>query len=200
MKTLLSLTILFSFLFSATISAEGFYKWKDARGNIQYGDKPPANNMAERIDLPKLTVIDNYADQWKPLKFEGDQQSLNNQQPQQQSKKPSGNTYSKLAFIAPKAGQSIRANDGDVSAMLSIKPPLKKGHEIAFFIDGKEVAKGTARTNNFANLNRGAHTISAKIIDKKGRELKSSSVSFNVQRFSKLIKRPTATPANTSNN
>ena len=167
----------------SVVNAEGLYKWKDARGVTQYGDRPPANSNAQPINLPKITVVEKYAEQWKPLKFD----DPNTQQQDEQSvvEKPSGN-YSKLAFLAPKANQAIRANDGDVSAMISLKPPLKKGHSIIFSIDGKASAKGKSRTQNFSGLGRGNHSIGVKVVDKKGKTLKSSSVSFNVLRFSKL--------------
>lgn len=165
--------------------ADGFYKWKDARGNIQYGDKPPPGVNAKPMRMPAITVIDNYADQWKPMNLEND--PLTEDIKPQKTTAPAS-SYEVLKFIAPKANQAIRANDGDVSTMISVKPPLKDGHKIAFYLDGKEVSKGNSRTSNFKNLPRGEHTVSAKILDENGRVIKNSSVSFSVLRFSKLIK------------
>jgi hypothetical protein len=172
--------------FNAATHAEGFFKWKDARGHIQYGDKPPPNVKAERMKMPAITVIDNYAEQWKPVAIDN---MADEEQPAEEASNQGSSNYSKLEFVAPKANQSIRANDGDVSAMISVKPPLKGGHEIVFLLDGKEVSRGSSRTSNFANLTRGAHTISAKIVDEQGKTLKTNSVSFNVLRFSKLFKK-----------
>ncbi len=166
--------------------ANSFYKWKDARGNTQYGDKPPPGVNAEPMNMPAITVIDNYADQWKPMNLSDD--PLKQEAEIEETSSASGNSYDVLKFVAPKSNQAIRANDGDVSAMISVKPPLKAGHEIAFYLDGKEVSKGSSRTSNFKNLPRGAHTVTAKILDKSGKAIKNSSVSFNVLRFSKLIK------------
>jgi len=184
MKTFTSLCCVLTLLTTqSVITADGLYKWTDASGNTQYGDKPPAGIQAKSIDLPKITVIENYGDQWKPLDFK---ESLPaKQKPIRQSQNASS-AYSKLAFLAPKSNQAIRANDGDVSAMISIKPPLKKGHNIVFSIDGKAMAKGTSRTKNFSGLQRGNHTIGVKIVDNKGKTLKSSSVGFNVLRVSSL--------------
>jgi len=92
------------------------------------------------------------------------------------------NSYSKLTFLAPKQDQGIRANNGDVSAMVSIKPPLKKGHQFVFSLDGKTISKGKSRTQNFSNLDRGSHTIGVKVVDNNGKTVKSSSVGFNVLR------------------
>lgn len=169
-------------------NAESFYKWVDARGNTQYGDKPPAGKGAKKVKMPAITVIKDYSKQWKPLDL--DNKSLPNQPGS--AKTPVRNnpkSYTTFAFVAPKGGQTIRANDGDISAMLSLKPPLKKGHKITFSINGKEVAKSKSRTNNFSNLTRGTHTISAKIVNNRGKILKSSSVTFHVQRHSALFKK-----------
>jgi len=183
MKTLVPLFCAFTLLISqSAINAEGLYKWKDAKGNTQYGDRPPANVNAKPIDLPKITIIDNYADQWKPMKFD-DSSVVNVTTTQQQIK---SSVYSKLVFLAPKPNQAIRANDGDVSAMISINPPLKKGHKLVFSIDGKATKEGTSRTKNFSGLQRGKHTIAVKVIDANEKSLKSSSVGFNVLRVSAL--------------
>ncbi|MGK0271690.1 MAG: hypothetical protein ACI88H_002356 [Cocleimonas sp.] len=186
MKTLTPLCCVLSLILSqASVHAEGLYKWKDSRGNTQYGDRPPANVNAQPMELPKITIIDNYAEQWKPMTFDESQSS-----PDPVKKKPqtAKSTYTKLAFLAPKQNQAIRANDGDVSAMISIKPPLKKGHQIVFSIDGKSMGEGKTRTKNFSNLNRGSHTIGVKVVNRSGKTLKSSSVEFNVLRASSLNK------------
>lgn len=184
MKTLTRFCCVITLLTSQSIlHADGLYKWIDARGNTQYGDKPPAGVKAKSVDLPKITVIENYGEQWKPMNFK--EPSTDNQKPIEQSQSVSS-SYSKLSFLAPKANQAIRANDGDVSAMISIKPPLKKGHKLVFSIDGKTTGKGTSRTQNFSDLQRGSHTIGVKVIDEKGKTLKSSSVGFNVLRVSSL--------------
>lgn len=184
MKTLKPLfCVLLLTLTQNSINADTLYKWKDARGNTQYGDQPPANANAKPVELPKITVIDNYADQWKPLKFDEQATVV---EPVTQPQRAADNTYTKLAFLAPKPNQAIRANDGDVSAMVSIKPPLKKGHQLVFSIDGKSMGKGKSRVQNFKNLNRGSHTVSVKVVDIKGKTLKSSSIKFNVLRVNAL--------------
>ena len=195
MKTLSHWLLILSCVFAVSTMAEGFYKWKDARGNTQYGDRPPANVKAKPMDMPKLTVIENYGEQWKPVSFPKESDPYQ----QQAASNTTAANYTTLSFIAPKANQPIRANDGDVSAIISLKPALKSGHVITFSIDGKEVSKGSSRTNNFSNLSRGDHSISVKVMDKKGKLLKSESVTFTVVRFSKLIKKkPAVQKANTN--
>jgi len=173
----LILFISFSFLTTHIASAEGFYKWKDAKGNIQYGDSPPANSRAKKIKMPKITVIDGFKEQWKPL------EGYVTQVPIERKGEPV--IYTQLAFIAPR-NEQVMANsfNGAVSTILTIKPPLKKGHHIVLTLDGKSIPKSTSRTNNFSNLIRGVHTVLAKIVDKKGETVKlSEPISFRVMRI-----------------
>jgi len=171
---------------STLANAEGFYKWKDAHGNTQYSDEPPKNIKAKKVKMPDITVLEGFGGQWKSP-------NINPVTPIARPVKKTVSTlpvvapeiikYTTLAFIAPKAGQVIQAENGDVSAMLSIKPPLKKGHNIIFLLDGKEAIKNRSRIANFPSLSNGAHTLSVDIISKGGDVLQSSSaVSFRVMR------------------
>ncbi len=178
------LAALFAVLSTHTINAEGFFKWKDARGNTQYGDQPPANAKAERFKMPEITVIDGYKEQWKPLNDAANNPVATTSTRENVAKKQNqSGSYTKFLFVAPRANQTIRGGfHGEVSAMLSVKPPLKKGHQIVFLLDGKEVSRSTSRTNNFSKLSGGAHTVSANIIDQGGNSVMTSSASFNVIR------------------
>ncbi|MEE9310533.1 MAG: DUF4124 domain-containing protein [Cocleimonas sp.] len=181
----LMLAIIFSITSLQSIHAEGVFKWKDARGNIQYGDEPPANARLDNFKMPEIMVIDGFKEQWKPLGNQPKAIAVKKQPvqaPVVTLEKPS--IYTKLMFIAPKDNQIIKSGfGGEVSAMLSIKPPLKKGHKIVFELDGKVVAKSKSRINNFSNLSGGSHAVTAKIVDRGGNVLKTSSaVSFRVVR------------------
>ena len=180
------LAIIISVASLQSIHADGVFKWKDARGNIQYGDEPPANVKVGNFKMPKIMVIDGFKDQWQPLDGDKPKAVASKQaaapSPVATLEKPS--IYTKLAFIAPRNNQVIKSGfNGEVSAMISLKPPLKKGHKIAFELDGKEVIRSKSRMNNFSNLSSGTHSVTTKVIDHRGNVLKTSSpVSFNVVR------------------
>ncbi len=184
--TLQSLTLLLIMLSSLTVYADGVFKWKDARGNTQYGDEPPANARLDKFKMPEIMIIDGFKEQWKPLK-DDKPKAISRAKPVVPATvvtqaKPV--IYTKLAFIAPKENQIIKSGfGGEVSAMLSIKPPLKKGHQIAFILDGKEVVRSKSRINNFSNLSSGSHAVTAKIVDRSGGiVMVSRPVAFNVVR------------------
>ncbi len=164
-----------SILLSATVGAD-VYKWKDRYGKTQYGDKPPKGAKLETFKAPPITVIHNYAQQWQT----SNQGTVNNNQP-----RPSH--YTSLSIIAPKAGQAIRANDGDVTLMLSLQPKLKPGHSIVVFLDGKQVSNGSSRAVNLTQLDRGLHQVTAEVRDAyKKTIITSPSTSFTVLKTSIL--------------
>ncbi len=184
--TLQSLTLFLIVFLSLTVHADGVFKWKDAQGNTQYGDEPPANARLDKFKMPEIMIIDGFKEQWKPLK--DDQPNVVSVAkpiiPATVATKAKSVIYTKLAFIAPKENQIIKSGfSGEVSAMLSIKPPLKKGHQIVFMLDGKEMVRGKSRINNFSNLSGGTHSVTAKIVDRGGHIVVTSRpVAFNVVR------------------
>lgn len=183
---LLPLFILFllsSSSFTISLHADGVYKWKDAYGNIQYGDKPPENVRLEQLDMPLLTVIEGYSDQWKSPKNKNKKPAFTQLTPQKITQ-ASSIKYEKFAFIAPKLNQVIHTKEGDVSAMISIRPPLKKVHSITYTLDGKKGSKGASRITNFSGLSVGNHSLSASITDRQGKVIQTTeTIKFRVIRF-----------------
>jgi hypothetical protein len=182
---------------SSQAYADGVFKWKDARGKTQYGDEPPANaKLDNKFKMPEIMVIDGFKEQWKPLAGDAPR-AVAVAKPVVRAPvvtKSQPVIYTKLAFIAPKDNQIIKSGfGGEVSAMISIKPPLKKGHKIAFELDGKEVARSKSRINNFSNLSGGKHSVIAKVVDRGGNVMMTSlPVTFNVVRTKPNKKRAAA--------
>ena len=187
-------SFLFLFILSLTmsllnpVSADGFYKWKDARGNIQYGDEPPTHSGAKKMQLPAITILKGYGKQWETPELPKTAQQKSRITPQaipSAQEKTLPIIYSKLTFIAPKEGQVIQAKDGDVSTMLSIKPPLKlkQGHRIHFVLDQDQSSTSISRFANFKNLSNGTHHLTVSIVNAQGKLLqKGKTMRFSVQR------------------
>jgi len=184
MRSLITiLALIFMQLYSLPASADGVFKWKDRYGKTQYGDQPPQGVKAEAVKMPAITVIENYGQQWKSNSVASVEEK--DDQPGSNYSRPG---YDSLNIIAPKADQAIRANDGDVTLMLDLKPKLQKGHSIVVFLDGKQVSNGPSRAVNLTNLDRGTHQVQAEVRDAHNSSLISSSgVSFTVLRHSILL-------------
>lgn len=190
MRNLLLITILAT---SQVVSAAGsIYSWTDESGNLIYGDTPPENVTAKAIEPPKLTVLEGFSSRYKtnPVVTQASNQVPEGAvaQVETSDKKP---IYTSLNVIAPKQGQAIRANDGDVSVALTVSPKLRPGDRIVVTLDGQEVSRSTSRVANLTNLDRGEHTLQVNIVNKAARSLISAeSVTFNVLRNSALINKP----------
>ena len=167
------------------LQAEGILKWTDAQGVVHYGDEAPRNQRAKAIDMPQITVVEDYGKQWLPLESEKPKaakfRSISVKKVAVKSSFQA--SYTTLDFIAPKSGQTIKAKDGDITAMLKVKPPLKKAHKLIITIDGKAQKKTRSRIANFSNLPAGKHTLSAQIVDNSGAlKMRTDELTFNVKR------------------
>ena len=173
----------------AVMAAGGIYSWTDESGNLIFGDSPPSTVSATPIDPPKLTVLEGFSSRYKTDPVSNEKETMASTP---KSSEPGKKTvYSEIKVIAPKKGQSIRANDGDVSVALTLSPKLRSGDRIVITLDGKEFSRSTSRVANLTNLDRGEHTLMVSVVNKAARTLVSSEiVTFNVLRNSALINKP----------
>ena len=168
-----TLLVISSLLFSVVTTAEVF-SWKDAKGTVHYGDSPPESVHAKAIILPQLTIIKDYGKLYKPV-LTAEERGLTKKKADNE-KSP----YKTFAILAPKNKQAIRANDGDVTVMLSFKPKLLPKHILSVYLDGKKMAEGGLRMVNLSNLDRGEHKVYAIINEKEGKKTKQIAKSKEV--------------------
>ncbi len=167
-----------SLLFSVATTAEVF-SWKDAQGTVHYGDSPPESAHAKAVTLPQLTVVKDYGKLYKPV-LTAEERGVKKKTNKEKS------PYKTFTILAPKNKQAIRANDGDVTVMLSFKPKLLPKHTLSVYLDGKKMAEGGLRMVNLTNLDRGEHKVYAIINEKNGKKIKkiakSKEITFTVIR------------------
>ncbi len=168
MRKLLTLILL---LLALPCGAE-IYKWVDDDGNVHYGDHPAADQKNQIIKpMPISTYSSGYR---KP----GTTTS-------KKTKKSEETRYTQLTIAQPQDDAAIRSNNGQLAVTLNMTPALdiKAGHRIEFILDGSKVATNDGSSITLTNLNRGTHTLSANIIDKKGKVLISApSSTFHLLR------------------
>ena len=167
------------FLFSAVANAEVF-SWTDNKGIVHYGDSPPESVHAKAVTLPQLTIVKDYGKLYKPVLTKEERGLVKKKVAKKKS------PYKIFTILAPKDKQAIRANDGDVTVMLSFKPKLLPKHTLSVYLDGKKMAEGGLRMVNLTNLDRGEHKVYAIINEKDGKKIKqidkSKEVIFTVIR------------------
>lgn len=170
----------------------GVYQWRDANGNIVFGDSPPDSNVATEIELPTLTVADSYSSDGKdkkkkakqPVKAESEQQVES--KPVAQATTAPAVSYERFVVKSPKKGAVIRANNGNVLVKFDLKPALQDGHGLVVYLDGKQVASGAATVFSLKALDRGEHSLFAVVHNQNNNVLKNTpTVQFSVLRASK---------------
>ncbi len=161
MRLIVSLMIV---LYACFLGAETVYKTVDEDGNIIFTDKP--SEKSEEIKIQDLQTIDNP----NPAKYKPG----SNQADKTQFK------YESFEVTKPESGAGIRSNTGNVSISVSLEPGLRGGHKIILSMDGNEI--GTGYSASLQNVDRGTHSINAKVIDGNGKTLISTSSSFSLLR------------------
>ncbi|RVU83289.1 DUF4124 domain-containing protein [Leucothrix sargassi] len=181
------LSLLVIGLLSPSILMAAMYSWTDASGNLIFGDTPPQGVTAKEITPPKLTVLEGFATRYSSG---GESSSAKPSTRAESTNLTVTAVYEQLRVIAPKQGQAIRANDGDVSAAVSFSPKLLANHQLMFVLDGQEVSRGGSKVANMANLDRGEHNLVVSIVDADSNVIISSeNVQFSVLRASAIIRK-----------
>lgn len=163
MRIILSAILLF---LNGGLSAESVYKTVDENGNVIFTDKP----SEEALEI-KIKDLDNSINNPNPGRYKASAQK-----PEEEDK------YESFAVTSPENGAGIRSNSGNVSISVSLAPSLNSGHKIIISMDGKEVGSGTSVS--LQNVDRGTHSITARVVDGNGKTHISTSSTFSLLRAS----------------
>lgn len=154
-------------IFSAMALAEDAYRSVDEQGNMVFSDKQTPG--AEKIELQEAQTIE-------PLSVEAFEYTP----PKQPTR-----LYESIEISSPQDDAAIRANNGNVTISVSLRPDLQDGHVITISVDGEEVSSSTATSIDLTSLDRGTHNVRAFVQDAKGRLiLDSKTTTFHVLRHS----------------
>ena len=85
-----------------------------------------------------------------------------------------GFQYSALDITSPEDQSTLR-NEHKILLQATIAPGLRQGHQIEFLDNGQPIqAAGRTTSIELTNFDRGTHNLSARILDTKGKVLKTS--------------------------
>ncbi len=167
-------------LLPCLVQAE-LFKWEDASGNIIYSDQPPpgAEKEEHQVDKESLPpIISVPAVETVPA--EPVEEVLESME-----------RYKSLAVVFPEHDTSLRENAGNVLIKVAIEPYLfnERGDLLVIYMDDQEISRGRDTSIQLVEVDRGTHTVKAKIIDDKGHTVKESQmISFTLQRHSRLFR------------
>lgn len=158
-----------AFIIALPCVARDVYKWKSEDGVIIYSDT--YQNGAERVSISPgkahQTETNNVVE------------STTNEQPDTVS-----GVYQAFEIAQPQNDLSIRSDEGTVNVGLSLSPMLQAGHIIQVYLDGTKFDTDLTTTQFSLNgLNRGTHTLQAKVVDAKGNpQISTQSISFQLRK------------------
>ncbi len=181
-----SLLSFFLALSLPTWVAGAIYKRIAPDGSVYYSDQPEPG--AKEVDLPEPTT---YSPPPLPKSLLG---SRKKKAAKLTPKK--AHAYKTLEIVSPKNEATLRANDGSVPVTLRIDPPLQKGDVIRLLLDGRRLPLAIdAPSLVLKNVDRGSHTLEARIESQTGKVLiHGGPVSFHLRRESILMPNRRASP------
>jgi hypothetical protein len=166
-RTLL-LGCLLAMAVQAQESKRELWTWKDANGVTQYSDRPVPG--AKKVELagvssPPASAAAPTAEAVAPPARAAVQAPVR---------------YRALEFTSPINEESFFGADATVPVQLRSDPELAEGHRVVLYLDGREMGEGYQHT--LAELERGAHTLTAVIFDDQGNErMRSAPLVFYVK-------------------
>ncbi|MDE1461714.1 DUF4124 domain-containing protein [Spartinivicinus poritis] len=177
LKTIALLFALVALLPFSLIQAE-IYKTVDEKGNIIFTDEP-GDNPAEPVKLNPSSIIS------PPPVI-----PINNQPSETEGQ----HGYNFFTIKQPLEGETIR-NAGNFKVSTEISPKLKAGDSLQLYLNGKPYGKKQKGTSfNLANIDRGTHDLSVKVLNEEGKVLNSANVKVHLKQTSKLLPKPKPTP------
>lgn len=148
------------------------YRYIDKSGNVVFTDSPPEG--AEKIvPKPVMTI---------PATPRGATQGGKNTAGA--TKKAATQEYVIILQNPPAEAVYQRGEGGEVPVAISVAPSLVGGHRFQMLLDGVAWVGSSIPLDE--KLDRGAHTLTAQVVDAQGNVLSTSSVTFHVQQPSVL--------------
>lgn len=174
-----SIFVLLMMCFCLTAQAQ-IYKIVDKDGNVTYTDQAPADG-AEPMDLPELSVVNtDYEEAELPVATEPEEEEGEKELTRSDLRK----LYGDFRISRPAPEETFWGTANTVVVAWEASEPIQEGLTVRFSIDG--VAQPPSSENMLGiTLDRGTHTVSASILDERGRPIVSTdTVTFYVHQAS----------------
>lgn len=93
-----------------------------------------------------------------------------------------------ISFISPTSEETFQSSTMEMTVVVDVKPPLEKEDTVAIFVDGSQSGEAVNSTTiTIPPLERGSHTLQAKIFQPKGKGAESETITIYQQRHSRLL-------------
>ena len=130
------------------------WAWKDEAGVTHYSDRPVPG--ARRIEIATMTP-ESVPQTTPPVAS-----STN------AAAKPATSEYTLLEIWSPEQDETYYGADAQVDVRVRVEPELAPDHYLRVYLDGKMLEGSNSTEQSFGNLERGAHSLIAQIVDGQG--------------------------------
>lgn len=90
--------------------------------------------------------------------------------------------YTSFQITAPENDATILVDATAVTVQVNLQPGLQSGHKLQFLYDG-QVTEASGLSYTYQDLERGSHTLQARVVDKADNEIQSTAtVTIHVKR------------------
>jgi uncharacterized membrane protein YgcG len=168
--------IIIGLLCLATAAQGAVYRWVDKDGNVVFSDRPQPGAEEVRVPTPSL---------YEAPRLPASAGSA-------PSAAPRGPRYGRVAVTLPENDATIRDNTGQVRVEVQVVPALdsRAGDRVVILLDDRVQGGPLATTRvTLAGVDRGTHTLQARVVDANGDELLASEpVTFHMHQASVLFR------------
>jgi len=172
-----TLFIAASLLATGAVNAD-VYKSVDENGNVSFGET--AVDGAEKIVIPAPNISQSSLQLTEQPEGNNDQVGA----------KPESITYKSLEIVSPDSDQITEGRTGTVNVKFLSTPGLAPEDQLVITVDGEDVSKGNNTSFTLEQLDRGAHSVTGRILNSDSKvKIQSDVVTFHVQRPT-IIKNP----------
>ena len=150
---------------------ERVYKRVNPDGSVEYSDQPTQG--AEVMNVPKgstFSLPDAPARTAAAAEAAAEETKV---------------VYDSLEITRPTNDETIRSNEGKLTALARVVPELDANHRFRWSLDGEIVQDVNSPELRLNNIDRGSHNLQAEIVDADGKVVISSeTITFHLMRYS----------------
>ena len=166
-----SIVSLLVLLAPALAGAGEIYRSTDEQGNPLFTDEPPGDE-AEPVELDPITTVPG-----TDTAEGGEADEAPDAGAAQEGTGAGAPAYRSVRVSYPPADQAVRHNGGLVPFRVALEPEdaaLAEGHRVEIVLDGEVRGSGASLQVSVSPVNRGPHTVRARVVDAAGTPLVTS--------------------------
>ena len=161
---------------ASCVAQAEIYKTVDANGNVVFTDIAPVDRSG--VAAPQEVTVEPM-NTYEPATAPAPRKT-----PIPTTRRRRAITRSST-WSRPAPDASVRDNAGNVEVQVALTPVLRASHRLLLVFDGEDTEiEAVSGAFELTNVDRGTHTVGAKVVDRRGNVLiESASSTFNLMRF-----------------